>query len=101
MSKASKLVVCSVFDSKVGVYFQPFFARSRAEAIRSFTDATDNDGHVFSRHPEDFTLFVLAEWDEETGGFASLAAPASLGTALEHKSRKKDPPQLDLVDDVR
>lgn len=95
-SKAGQLVVASVFDTAVGVYFQPFFARSRAEAIRSFADAASQEGHPFNKHPADFTLFVLATWDEESGSFTPLAAPASLGNALEHMARE-DPGGLDLV----
>ena len=82
--KAGSLICASVYDNAVGVYFQPFFARSRAEAIRSFRDAATQEGHPFNKHPADFTLFCLATWDEESGSFEPLAAPANLGNALEH-----------------
>lgn len=95
--KAGKLVVASVFDTKVGVYFQPFFARSRAEAIRSFSDAVSQSDHVFGKHPEDFTLFCLAEWDEESGQFETLPAPSCLGTALELVAVEQREGQLSLA----
>lgn len=95
--KAGNLVVAAVFDSAVGVYFQPFFARSRADALRSFTDAASQEGHQFNRHAGDYSLFILAEWSEENGHFENLTAPDNLGTALEHISRLPDGPQLDLV----
>lgn len=92
------MIVASVFDSAVGVYFQPFFARSRREALRSFVDAATQSGHTFNKHPGDFSLFVLAEWNEESGRFENKAAPECLGTALEHIAREpdKDQPSLPL-----
>lgn len=95
--KAGNLVVCAVFDSAVGVYFQPFFARSRGEALRSFVDISNKPGHTFNSHPGDFSLFVLAEWSEENGRFDNKPAPENLGTALEHISREPEDPQLDLA----
>lgn len=91
------LIMCSVYDSKVGVYFQPFFARSRAEAIRSFADAANQNGHIFNKHPGDFSLFASATWCEETNSTENLLAPDNLGTALEHLSRTDDPLQADLA----
>ena len=78
------LVACSVYDEAVGCYFQPFFARSRAEAIRSFRDSVNQEGHPFNNHPKDFSLHVLAEWNENDGGFRPLPAFDNLGSALDY-----------------
>lgn len=98
--KAGRLVVASIYDSAVGNYFQPFFARSKLEAIRSFGDAIAQKDHVFAKHPEDFTLFSLAEWSEDSGEFIPHMAPEKLATGLEILSamRARDPRQGDLVD---
>ena len=97
--EAGKLCVCAVFDVKVGVFFQPFFARSRGEALRSFVDQAQQEGHVFQKHPGDFSLFVLASWLEDNGSFENEVPAVNLGTALEHVSRESvpDPAQADLV----
>jgi len=97
MTKSTSLVVASVFDSAVGYYFQPFFARSRAEALRSFKDACNQEGHNFNKHSGDFSLFILATWDEENGKFEQLDAPASMGTALEHIDREVEPRHRDVA----
>lgn len=97
MSKVSKLVVCSVYDTKAETYFQPFFARTRAEALRSFKRTANESGHLFNKHPTDFYLFILAEWDEETARFELLDAPASLGSALEYIDQDTDDAQMKLV----
>lgn len=98
-AKTGTLVVASVYDAKVGVYFQPFFARTRAEALRSFSDTVNQQGHIFNKHPEDFTLFVLAVWDENTGGFVNTKAPESLGSGHEYLAREDEQQQLSLVGD--
>lgn len=97
--KDYRLVVASVFDSATKVYFQPFYARSRAEAIRSFAECANQEGHPFCKHPGDFTLFIIAEWDEDTGKFENLVAPDCLGTALEHKVQVKSD-NLELFPDA-
>lgn len=85
---AGTLVACAIYDSKAAVYFQPFFARSRAEAIRTFSSSANKEGHIFNEYPEDFTLKVLAEWNEDTGQFIGLPVPDVLGTASEYIRRE-------------
>lgn len=97
---ANLLAVCAVFDSAVGAYLQPFYVRSRAEAIRSFTQAANQAGHQFNSFPGDYTLFVIADWNEETGSFESLEAYERLGNALEYMSQSPPSGQLDLVSDA-
>lgn len=73
-------LVVAVRDSAVGVFGQPFFVTARAQAIRSFSDevnrvAADND---LNKHPGDFELFALAEYDDLTGRFGSIGDPEML-----------------------
>ena len=96
-TKAGQLVCASVFDAKVGVYFQPFFARSTAEALRSFGDTVNQEGHIFNKHPADFTLFLLARWNEENGLFVPTSTPISLAVGIELIQSAEDERQIDLV----
>ena len=95
------LVAAAIYDSKVGVYFQPFFARSTAEAIRSFSDTVNQEGHIFNKHPGDFTLFVLAKWNEDSGRFDPTPTPISLGVGIEFITKDGPENQLDLVESAR
>jgi hypothetical protein len=72
-----RLVMCSVFDVRVGAYTSPFCVRSRAEAIRSFTDACADDSLPFKKHPSDYALYVVGEFDDDTG-VVSAVGPVSL-----------------------
>lgn len=74
-----KYVVCSVFDSKVNAFSSPFCCKSRGEAIRSFTDACRDDSLPFKRHPTDYRLFILAEFDDQSGVFLSNGVDSVIG----------------------
>lgn len=62
-----KLVMMAVFDSKVGAYATPFFARSKGEALRSFEDACRDEKLPFKSHPGDFSLYMVGEFDDNDG----------------------------------
>jgi len=74
----------TVYDSKAEAYMQPFFAKSTGEALRSFSDTCQDKNHIFAKHPEDFTLFELGTWDEQTSDFVIYESKKSLGIALEY-----------------
>lgn len=80
--------VFCVFDSKVGAYMTPFFQRSTGEALRSWIDAVNQEKSNFGLHAEDYTLFELGTWDDETAQFKLHVAHVSLGKAIEFLKEK-------------
>lgn len=80
-----KLKVFTVYDSKIEAYMQPFYMQSKGQAIRAWSDTIQDEKTQFNKHPEDFTLFEIADYDEKSGKFENYLAPISLGTALELK----------------
>lgn len=62
-------IVCSIFDLKARIYGRPFFARSEDDAVRSFYNALGDSstGNQFYTNPEDFRLFHIGNFDENTG----------------------------------
>lgn len=82
----------AVYDSKVNVYEQPFPMRTRGEALRSWVDIVNDNKTKFNKHPEDFTLMELGEYDEEKGVFLNNhTGPVSIGVALEFLKREEAP----------
>ena len=77
--------IFTVYDSKSGAYMRPFYARSKGEAIRSFTTEVNSgsDTSLVAQYPADFTLFHLGSFDDEKASFDLLPTPVSLGVALE------------------
>jgi len=82
-----KLKVYTVFDSKAEAYLQPFFMQSRGQAVRAFTELSNDPQHQFSKYAADFTLFEIGEYDDQSGIISSLSAFVPLGTSLEFKSQ--------------
>lgn len=55
------------YDSKVGVYYPPFFFPHDALALRAAHDLSKDTGTHIGRHPEDFILFYVGFFDDQTG----------------------------------
>jgi len=64
-----KLFVFTVLDNAVGAYLPPFYARSRGEAIRSFTEAANAPDHNFKKNSRDYVLYELGSFDDVSGMF--------------------------------
>jgi len=82
------LKMFSVFDSKAGVFAQPFFTHNNLTATREFADSVNNPESRFNKHPEDFTLFACGEYDDTKGLVIPLHTPQSLGLAAEFIRRE-------------
>lgn len=82
-----KLVVCSVRDSAVNAFMPPFFSRHLGEAMRSFGDLVRDPQSNVSRHPVDFQLYLLGEYDDTTGLITSQE-PQRLAGATEFLEEK-------------
>lgn len=88
-----KFKVVSVYDSQLELYSKPFFMQTRGTALRSWADSVNDPQSPFHQHPDDYTLFEIAEYDEETGRFENYATPVSLGVAIEFKKGHVPLPQ--------
>lgn len=76
-------ILLAVRDQKANCFTQPFTAPSRAIALRSWTDQLndpDNRKHDQVRHPEDFSLWILGEYDDNHG-LISPKTPEQLAIA--------------------
>ena len=67
-----KHCVVAVHDSAVGAFNRPFYAPSVGAAIRSFSDEVQRkaEDNMMNRHPDDYALYLLADFDEESGEFS-------------------------------
>lgn len=76
------LKMFAVYDSKVGAYMAPFFMSSTGQALRAFIDTASDKETQVGKHPEDFTLFELGEYDDSCAVIHSLDTPKSIGVAI-------------------
>lgn len=73
----------AVFDSKAALFGQPFSDQQEGSAIRNFSDAVNdgsNPNNLWNKHPEDFSLFQIGEFDNNSGELIPII-PKSLVTA--------------------
>lgn len=75
------LKVYAVLDMKMKMFMTPWFAMNAAVASRMFADSINGEKNMVSRHPEDFALYELGEFEEATGFLLASDKPVSLGLA--------------------
>lgn len=81
-------VVC-VRDRAADVFGAPNFVLSIGAAIRSFGDEINREGdanNMFNKHPEDFDLFKLGTYDDQTAQF-ECAMPEQLAVGKDLRIR--------------
>ncbi len=88
--------IFSVYDEKAGAYLPPFFRPTPEMAIREFVDALENKDHPFGKHPGDYTMFELGDFNNSNAMLISHDAAKNLGNGLEHKRLPSDDEQVDL-----
>jgi len=72
--------VCAIFDVAAGVYSRPFFCGSKGLAVRMFQDEVGRDAadNPMFKHPQDFRLFYLGTFDDNSGVFNGVKVPELL-----------------------
>lgn len=66
MSEFLKKLV-SIRDTKVGTFGVVTVVRSFGEAERMFADLVSDAGTLVGKHPEDFDLWHVGDYDDSTG----------------------------------
>lgn len=64
-----KMTIVSVFDSAIGSFGRPVFVAAIGQAVRSFTDEVNRGEGDISKHPEDFQLYKLGYFHDDSGQF--------------------------------
>lgn len=77
--------VYTVYDSKAEVYMQPIYFRADGEAIRAFKASINSPSHQFAGNPGDYTLFGIAEYDDDKAVFTGYYAFVNLGNGAQFK----------------
>lgn len=80
------LQVVALFDVKARAFAAPFVSTHLAIAARAFAEAANTPENQVCRHPEDFTLYHLGTFNDETGEFTLLPTRVNLGSAIDYKT---------------
>lgn len=83
------LYVMAAFDKKAAAFMQPFYASRPEVGLRSFQEAANIEDHQVCKHPEDFSLFQLGTWDDNTGLFQLYPTPKHVAEAINLKKDRR------------
>lgn len=57
----------SIYDVKTQIYQVPFPAHNDGDAVRRMSDEVNLKDSQISRHPEDFLLYCVGQFDDNNG----------------------------------
>lgn len=80
-----RMMVFAVRDAQLGAFLEPIFALSEGVAMRSFSDAVLTPDHQFGRHAQDYGLFYVGMFDQDSGALEAAEQPRQVCTALQMK----------------
>jgi len=61
--------IVAIMDHALNIYMRPFFVISEGQATRMFRDEVNRtaEDNQMNKHPEDFDLYCIGYFDEESG----------------------------------
>jgi len=77
--------IFSIFDSKANYFLNPFVMQYGA-ALRSFIHVANDASHDIGKHPEDYVLYQLGEFNPSDGSITLLSTPKSIASGLQMRS---------------
>lgn len=86
-----KLQAFSVYDEKAQAYNTPFFQLQIAQAIRHFSDLSQDTKTTINRHPEDYSLYHIGEWDDDNASLTSFTEPRVQARASDYQQQPGEP----------
>jgi hypothetical protein len=84
----AKLKMYVVHDSKAGLYNKPFYEVNNAVAMRGFEDAVRSGETNLSRYPQDYDLYLVGEFNEDTAEIKAVV-PQHLCGARDYVAEKQ------------
>lgn len=95
-----KLNIYVIFDAKAKLYNTPFYQLNNAVAHRTAESLVSDPTTDIARNPEDFTLFCLGSYDDNTAEFDLLATPEAIIKFHELTPRNLEPLTAQEKDDL-
>lgn len=79
------LKMFSIRDTKGDVFHRPFYKQNEAEAERDFVTGVNDPKSTMYLYPEDFDLYFVGTYDEQTGTLSALETPVHIKKAIHCK----------------
>lgn len=59
--------IVTIRDRAVDAYGQPIFVQALGQAMRSFSDEINSKESTLNKHPDDYDLYHIGDYDQDTG----------------------------------
>ena len=89
-----KLEIYAVHDTIAQAFLSPFFMQNEGLATRDFIDAANRPESRIYNHPQDFTLYHIGYWDDNSAEFELNHTPRRIANALELKAHQEQQTEL-------
>lgn len=80
----------SIRDAKGEIFNPPFYKGTHGEAERDFDKLCRDEKSMPYQYPEDYDLYYLGIYDDQTGRIESLATPQHIVKAAVVRDRQKN-----------
>lgn len=61
------LKIYAIYDTKAENFNTPFFMNTNGQAIRAFADLANDTNSTINKHPADYRLFLIGDFDTDSG----------------------------------
>ena len=78
-----KTKIYSIFDNKMGTFQLPFYAHNSGHAIRTVTKALRSANSHLADFPEDYVVYEIGEFNDESGGIIAHNQPIHVTNVLD------------------
>lgn len=80
-----KLQIVAIRDRALDAFMQPWYSPAVGAAIRAFVDEVNRPGAPANQHPEDYDLYLLGQFDEQSGTFIQEGPPVQIAIGKDHR----------------
>lgn len=95
MNTNNNLLIFASYDMKAKMWSKPMTAGSTGLMTRSWQDIANDKNHPVGQHPEDYCLYQIGEYNDNTGELIPLKAHVSLGQASGYVKENVPMPAVD------
>lgn len=78
-----KLKVYSIRDAKAEAFNPPFYKHTHGEAERDFHQLAKKSDSMVAQYPEDYDLWYLGDFDDQSGKVTPLETPQHIIKAVQ------------------
>lgn len=89
-----KLQCYAIYDNKAKAFVAPFFMINDAVAIRAFSNSANDPENMICKYPNDFCLYNVGCFDDDTAGLVSHPTAVNLGLAVDYQDLDAKQPSL-------